>query len=392
MMSRLKWLFLLLCLGLVSSAHGLLNDLIIIKSHTRVGYDSNVYNRTKGNETETEYLEQIVSLSALLAQSDRTLFNLMYSPKFNYRFLDDHQMTFQNFNTFFQRGLTPKLQLKSTYTYSVNEREPTSDLDLDADITSENLKTTAQLSYTPNRKHTFVTKYENKQKIWSENLPLGTGLTNGDYDQHRAELQYLYEVFHGQLFSTQSAAYTDHTYAGDRGKFIQVALGQELLFVLSPTKYLTLKGGYSLTENTAEGAELPIKIYEPFIAGGLNTSPFKNLTLAFNLKHGLQDSSIAVFNVAKKTQGVAQIKYNVTPKITTIASIIGIRSEYTEDYARNESGVERIDYLLINTVNVVWEINRNHAIELGYQGPLMNPQSDLGVLRNKSYMGYRLTF
>ena len=83
----------------VTSSHGLLNDLIILKNHTRPGYDDNIFTRTAGNETGSYYVEQIVSIDAILSASQKQMLSTMYSPKFVWRDIDNKQMLFHNWTT-----------------------------------------------------------------------------------------------------------------------------------------------------------------------------------------------------------------------------------------------------------------------------------------------------
>jgi len=73
-----KFFCLLVFLLSVTSSYGLLNDLIILKNHTRPGYDDNIFTRTAGNETGSYYVEQIVSIDAILSASQQCIVQSLF--------------------------------------------------------------------------------------------------------------------------------------------------------------------------------------------------------------------------------------------------------------------------------------------------------------------------
>ena len=160
----MKKLFCLLVFLLsVTSSHGLLNDLIILKNHTRVGYDDNVFTRTSGSETNSYYVEQIVSIDAVLSASQKQMLSTMYSPKFIYRDLDQKQLLYHNWTTKLQYKPNFKSTIDVSHKWTVSEREPT-DIDIDSDITWEQTQTDLQLSHTFSRKSSVVCGMTRKTK------------------------------------------------------------------------------------------------------------------------------------------------------------------------------------------------------------------------------------
>ena len=72
---------LILLLLLANTAFGLLADAVILRTHTRFVQDSNIYNRTEGNETQSLIVSQIASLQLNVLQDERTRFKILYTPK-----------------------------------------------------------------------------------------------------------------------------------------------------------------------------------------------------------------------------------------------------------------------------------------------------------------------
>ena len=393
MMSRLKWFFLLLCLGLVSSAHGLLNDLIIIKNHTRPGYDDNIFTRTSGNETGSYYVEQIVSIDAILSASQSQMLSTLYSPKFVWRDIDNKQMTFHNWTTKLQYKLpNRKTTIDTSHKWTVSEREPT-DIDIDADITWSQTQTDLQFSHTFTRKNSVVFAMTRKTKEWSENLlAVGEMYTDGDFEQYSGSAHNIYELIHGKLFWTTGLEGTHHEYVNDRGGFYGADFYNSLMYVIGGSSILQLDYWYGhattvLQEGTDGGG------WGPSWKASLNSQWSKNLMTGLTLSYETVDSSIAFWNSKDVYKAMANLKYNITPKIETMTAVVCTESNYLADYDRNRTDLTRKDYLAVVICNTTYNINKNHALELNFMGFAMNPHRDLeSVARNKLTVGYRLTF
>ena len=111
------------------------------------------------------------------------------------------------------------------------------------------------------------------------------------------------------------------------------------------------------------------------------------------LSYETVDSSIAFWNSKDVYKAMANLKYNITPKIETMTAVVCTESNYLADYDRNRTDLTRKDYLAVVICNTTYNINKNHALELNFMGFAMNPHRDLeSVARNKLTAGYRLTF
>jgi len=388
----MKKLFCLLVFLLsVTSSHGLLNDLIILKNHTRVGYDDNVFTRTSGSETNSYYVEQIVSIDAILSASQKQMLSTMYSPKFIYRDLDQKQLLYHNWTTKLQYKPTFKSTIDVSHKWTVSEREPT-DIDIDADITWAQTQTDLQLSHTFSRKSSVVFGMTRKTKEWSENLlAVGEMYTDGDFEQYSGNAHNIYEILQGRLFWTTGLEGVHHEYVNDRGGFYGADFYNSLMYVIGGSSILQLDYWYGhsttvLQEGTDGGG------WGPSWKVSLNSQWSKNLMTGFNLSYETTDSSIAFWNSKDVYKAMANVKYNITPKLETMSAVVLTESNYLEDYDRNGTGLTRKDYLGVVICNTTYNINRNHAIELNFMGFAMNPHRDLeGVARNKLTLGYRLT-
>jgi hypothetical protein len=393
----MKKLFCLLVFLLsATSSHGLLNDLIILKNHTRVGYDDNVFTRTSGSETNSYYVEQIVSIDAVLSASQRQMLSTMYSPKFIYRDLDQKQLLYHNWTTKLQYKPNFKSTIDVSHKWTVSEREPT-DIDIDSDITWEQTQTDLQLSHTFSRKSSVVFGMTRKTKEWSENLlAVGDMYTDGDFEQYSGNAHNIYEILQGRLFWTTGLEGVHHEYVNDRGGFYGADFYNSLMYVLGSSSILQLDYWYGHATTVLQGDDGHHETdgggWGPSWKVSLNSQWSKNLMTGFNLSYETTDSSIAFWNSKDVYKAMANVKYNITPKLETMSAVVFTESNYLEDYDRNGTGLTRKDYLGVVIWNNTYTISRNHAIELNFMGFAMNPHKELeGVARNKLTIGYRLT-
>ena len=391
-----KFFCLLVFLLSVTSSYGLLNDLIILKNHTRPGYDDNIFTRTSGNETGSYYVEQIVSIDAILAADQRYMLSTMYSPKFVWRDIDKKQMLYHTWVSKLQYKLpNQKSTIDTSHKWTVSEREPT-DIDIDADITWEQTQTDFQFSHTYSRKHSSVFKLQNKTKRWSENLlAVGEMYTDGDFDQYTLSAQQILEVWYGKLFWTYGVEGTYHDYANSRGGYRNVQLYNNIVYVLNPKAVLLLDtwyGNHITVLQEDDRIQLSTENYLPSWKVAVNSQWSKNLMTGLNISYETIDSSIAFWNAKDVYKIMANVKYNITPKLETMSAIVVSKSNYLEDYDRNGTGLTREDYLGVVIWNNTYNIDKNHALELNFMGFAMNPHKDLeSVARNKLTFGYRLT-
>ena len=393
----MKKLFCLLVFLLsVTSSHGLLNDLIILKNHTRVGYDDNVFTRTSGSETNSYYVEQIISIDAVLSASQKQMLSTMYSPKFIYRDLDQKQLLYHNWTTKLQYKPTFKSTIDVSHKWTVSEREPT-DIDINSDITWAQTQTDLQLSHTFSRKSSVVFGMTRKTKEWSENLlAVGDMYTDGDFEQYSGNAHNIYEILQGRLFWTTGLEGVHHEYVNDRGGFYGADFYNSLMYVLGSSSILQLDYWYGHATTVLQGDDGHHETdgggWGPSWKVSLNSQWSKNLMTGFNLSYETTDSSIAFWNSKDVYKAMANVKYNITPKLETMSAVVLTESNYLEDYDRNGTGLTRKDYLGVVICNTTYNINKNHAVELNFMGFAMNPHKELeGVARNKLTLGYRLT-
>ena len=389
-MKRLFCLFVLLLS--VSSSHGLLNDLIIVKNHTRPGYDDNVFTRTSGNETGSFYVEQIVSIDAILSANQRHMLSTMYSPKYVYRDLDQKQLLYHTWVTKMQYKPTPKSTFDISHKWTTSEREPT-DIDADVDITWAQTQTDLQFSHTFSRRSSTVIGLSRKTKEWSANLlAVGEMYTDGDFEQYSANVHQIYELIKGRLFWTTGVEATRHEYVNDRGGFHGGDLYNNIIYVLGKSTILQLDCWYGHSTTVLQEDETDGGGWGPSWKASLNSQLAQNLMTGLSFTYETVDSSIAFWNAKDIYKAMINVKYNITPKLETMSAVVLSESSYLEDYDRNGTGLTRKDYLGVVIWNTTYNINRNHAVELNFMGFAMNPHKELeGVARNKLTLGYKLT-
>ena len=393
----MKKLFCLLVFLLsVTSSHGLLNDLIIVKNHTRPGYDDNIFTRTAGNETGSYYVEQIVSIDTILSASQKQMLSTMYSPKFIWRDVDNKQMLYHNWTTKLQYKPNLKSTIDASHKWTISEREPT-DIDIDSDITWEQTQTDLQFSHTYSRRHSTVIGLTRKTKEWSENLlAVGDMYTDGDFEQYSANIHQIYEIWQGKLFWTYGIEAAHHEYVNDRGGFYGGDIYNNLMYVLGQSSILQLSYWYGHATTVLQGEDGEHETdgggWGPSWKVSLNSQLSKNLMTGLSVSYETVDSSIAFWNSKDVYKAMVNAKYNITPKMEVMSAFVLTDSHYLEDYDRNGTGLTREDILGVAICNFTYNINKNHAAEINFMGFAMNPDDEVqGVARNKLTIGYRLT-
>ena len=391
-----KLLYLLLLLSLVPASHGLLNDVIVFKNHTRPGYDDNIFTRTSGNETGSYYVEQIVSIDAILAADQKYMLSTMYSPKFIWRDIDNKQILYHTWVSKLQYKPNLKSTVDVSHKWSISEREPT-DIDIDSDITWEQTQTDVQFSHTFSRRHSTVLGLTRKTKEWSENLlAVGEMYTDGDFKQYSANVHQIYEVWQGKLFWTYGLEGAHHEYVNGRGGFYGGDIFNSVMYVLGSSTIVTFNHWYrhatTVLQEDDGFQETDGGGWGPSWKVSINSQLSKNLMTGLSLTYETVDSSIAFWNSKDVYKVMLNAKYNITPKLETLAAIVISESNYLEDYDRNGTGLTRQDYLGVVIWNNTYNINKNHAVELNFMGFTMNPEEgETSVTRNKATLGYRLT-
>ena len=385
-MNRFLLLWLLLCL--VSQSFGLQAGKYKITSFSRVFYDDNVFMRAAGttNQIDTLYLSQSLGIDANFF---RDTINVKATPEVRHRLVDNKTLYFGGITGKGKFRFGPTIEVEVNEKFQHSEREPSS-LDDDIDVTYFQNKTSGKVSWQPTYLNKFRFEYENAIKRWSENLPLGNDLTNGDYTKNTHSLT-LERIHNRRFISELIGSWSDLAYNGNRGGYDSRTVNWQLTYV--PNSFMVIKGMYG--QHYSDVLNQAGNIYSatrPVYGANVTFFTPRGTTLGFNLIYDVTDSGAGYWNAKENRKAMVIAKYPFTPKTEISFMGLWMQTEYFAEYNRYEGlDLERLEDIFVSSVTLSWNYNRNHYAEIGYQGMhLFNKDAD--VFKNKVFIGYRLKF
>lgn len=381
---------LLLCLGvcLPRLCFGILGDNLELTSFSRLFYDDNIFMvASDKNQTGTLYFSQTLGVNGTLFYDKLTIRS---TPEIRKRYIDNKTFFFGSSLMKLDQEIGPKIKVELENSFNHAEREPSSLSDVNEDVTHFMNKASGRISWQPTYLNKLKFRYENYIKRWSDNLPLGLDLTNGDFSKDSYSLSY--ERIMGKRFISELIWTSSNLeYNGERGGFLSDNVYAQLSYV--PNGYMVIKGSYGYMES--ESINQSGQIYQtkaPTYSANVTFFTPKGTTLGINMIYDITDSAAGYWNAKENLKTTIIAKYPITPK--TEISVMGLfmETDYLSEYNRYENvDLSRREEVLVTSITLSWRYNKNHYAEIGYQGMhLFNKDAD--VFRNKAFIGYRLKF
>jgi hypothetical protein len=359
-----------------------------ITSFSRVFFDDNVFMRASSTSDKTSTLYYSQSFSVKKDFFKETL-SLQAAPEIRRRSVDRKTLFFGSANLKSKYELTPKLKIESKNSFSHSEREP-SDLDDDLDVTYFMNKSSHELTWHPRYLTKLKFKYENAIKRWSENLPIGSDSTNGDYSRNSYRFtveQMIHKRFILELIGENSQL----DYNENRGSLDNNTIFTQFSYV--PNSFTIFKLNYGRIWSDIQNQNGIITQYStPTYGANLTFFTPRGTVLGFNSVYEVMDSSIAYWNMKENLKTSIMLKYPITPKLEISTMFAHLLTSY-KDFGNRYEGVDLIrdEEVFVSSVTLSWRYNQNHYAEIGYQGlHLWNDSAD--VFKNKYFIGYRLAF
>ena len=359
-----------------------------ITSFSRVFFDDNVFMRASAtsNKTNTFYYSQSFSIKK---DFFKETLSLQAAPEIRHRSVDDKTLFFGSANLKSKFELTPKLKIESKNSFSHSEREP-SDLDDDIDVTYFMNKSSHEVMWHPRYLTKLKFKYENSIKRWSENLPSGNDLTNGDYSKNSYRFT-IEQMVHKRFILELIGENSQLDYNENRGGLDNNTVYTQLSYV--PNSFTIFKINYGRIWSDILNQNGNIREYStPTYGANLTFFTPRGTILGFNTVYEVMDSSIAYWNMKENLKTSVILKYPITPKVEISSMFAHLLTSY-KDFGNRYEGVDlvRDEEIFVSSVTLSWRYNRNHYAEIGYQGlHLWNDDAD--VFKNKYFIGYRLSF
>jgi hypothetical protein len=386
-------IFFLLCL-FASQSFGLAGGKHEINIFSRGFYDDNIFMHASNAEpVDSFYHSHNITGKSKLFRDRVTLSKAI---EFRRRIVDDQTFLFGSTKIKAENDFGPRLNVKFDNGFSHSEREPSDFVDASSnpadsmDVTFFSNKSKALISWQNTYLDKFRYGYEKSIKRWSDNLPLGNDLTNGDYTKNTHSL--ILERINNRRFITEViGTKSDLEYNGNRGGYDSHTLTGQITYV--PNSYMVIKGMYGRHWSTIlNQAGNYYDTSRPVYGANVTFFTPRGTTLGFNLIYDVSDSGAGYWNAKENRKAMVIAKYPFTPKTEISFMGLWMQTEYFAEYNRYEGlDLERLEDIFVSSVTLTWNYNRNHYAEIGYQGMhLFNRDAD--VFKNKVFIGYKLKF
>ena len=379
-------LWLVLCL--VSQSFGLGAGKYKITSFSRIFYDDNVFMRASSatNKTDTIYYSQSLGIDAKFFNDKVTLKG---TPEIRHRLVDNKTQYFGSLAVKGKQELGPKIVVETANTFAHAEREPSS-LDDDIDVTYFSNKHQTKVSWQPRYLTKLRFQYNNHVKRWSENLPLGQDMTNGDFTKNAYQLT-LEQIIHRRFILEVVGNKSQLNYNGIRGGIDTASYYTQLSYV--PNSFTIAKVNYGMIWADVENQDDIITAYNtPTYGANVTFFTPRGTVLGFNMIYEVMDSSVGYWNMKENLKLMMIAKYPITPKLEVSAMLLDMHTTYKDIGNRYSNiGLEREEEVVVSSITLSWRYNEFHYAEVGYQGMhLFNDDAD--VFKNKVFLGYRFIF
>ena len=381
------WFLSLQCFGLSGGKHE-------INIFSRGFYDDNIFMHASNAEpVDSFYHSHNITGKSKLFQDRVTLSKAI---ELRRRTADNQTFYFGSLKLKAENDFGPRLNVKVDNGFSHSEREPSDFVDVSSnpadsmDVTFFSNKSKALISWQNTYLNKFRYGYERSVKRWSDNLPLGNDVTNGDYTKNTHSLT-LERIHNRRFISEIIGSWSDLVYNGNRGGYDSHTLTGQITYV--PNSYMVIKGMYGRHWSTIlNQAGNYYDTSRPVYGANVTFFTPRGTTLGFNLIYDVTDSGAGYWNAKENRKAMVIAKYPFTPKTEISFMGLWMQTEYFAEYNRYEGlDLERLEDIFVSSVTLSWNYNRNHYAEIGYQGMhLFNKDAD--VFKNKVFIGYRLKF
>jgi len=385
-------IIILILLALCFSAQGLLDQRLKISTSTRYGHDDNIFSQSVGEEIASDFISQVFVIQGVPFRSPQKNVAVFWSPEIRYRTIDDEVLYFQNMVGMYSHKISPILEINFSNKFNISDKEP-SLVNIIQDMYYYNNNANLGLTYSFSRKNAVSIDVGHTLKSWSDNLQLTTNtFTNSDFEQFKALGIFAHEVKEGKLFLSVGTKASSLEYQEDRGGLDSVSVFSTLTYIPIPIAMINLDVGFKNTILEDEYGEEE-SIQTPTFLLSLMAQLSRDASVNASISYDTFESSLPQFNMRESYKYALGVRYKITPKINVSQNVMIMESVYTEDYLRYEwEETEREDLITVFMTNVGYNINELNAIEFSYMLTKVNSFATPEVLRNKVYLGYKLSF
>ena len=370
------------------------SDSFTFSNYIRFGYDDNIYQETN-NEEESSYISDILNLSGVVQFSNRAELLLYWQPEIRYRFEAEEKALFlQDLYAKYINAInqSSKIQITDRYRYSEldanqsgdNASKEYAENDLKGSYNNQlNERNSINLSagFTTRRNENDSSVYSQTRDFDRYNLS-GIISRNLDRDKRTVSLGYIF---------------SEHEIENNAGGIESgtLFLGYDRIF--NPQLLGSIQLGYTDAEIEQKDGNSNLSVTSdssnPYFEIGFNYDLSERTSLSSSFNHSLRYSTSSAYNAEERSDWLIALSHDLTAKINLNVSFSYVKADYESDFLREittEYGDEDVSTIL--NIRADYQINRNHFVELGYQGRSRNTEvlADGDYDRNRIYFGWKL--
>jgi hypothetical protein len=378
----------------VSMLQAATSDSFTFSNYIRFGYDDNIYQETN-NEEESSYISDILNLSGVVQFSNRAELLLYWQPEIRYRFEAEEKALFlQDLYAKYINAInqSSKIQITDRYRYSEldanqsgdNASKEYAENDLKGSYNNQlNERNSINLSagFTTRRNENDSSVYSQTRDFDRYNLS-GIISRNLDRDKRTVSLGYIF---------------SEHEIENNAGGIESgtLFLGYDRIF--NPQLLGSIQLGYTDAEIEQKNGNSNLSVTSdssnPYFEIGFNYDLSERTSVSSSFNHSLRYSTTSTYNAEERSDWLIALSHDLTAKINLNVSFSYVKADYESDFLREittEYGDE--DESTILNIRADYQINRNHFVELGYQGRSRNTEvlADGDYDRNRIYFGWKL--
>ena len=378
----------------VSMLQAATSDSFNFSNYIRFGYDDNIYQETN-NEEESSYISDILNLSGKVQFSNRAELLLYWQPEIRYRFEAEEKALFlQDLYAKYINAInqSSKIQITDRYRYSELDANQSGD-NASKEYAENDLKGSYNNQLNErnsiNLSAGFTTRrYENDSSVYSQTRDFdrynlsGIISRNLDRDKRTVSLGYIF---------------SEHEIENNAGGIESgtLFLGYDRIF--NPQLLGSIQLGYTDAEIEQKNGNSNLSVTSdssnPYFEIGFNYDLSERTSVSSSFNHSLRYSTTSTYNAEERSDWLIALSHDLTAKINLNVSFSYVKADYESDFLREittEYGDE--DESTILNIRADYQINRNHFVELGYQGRSRNTEvlADGDYDRNRIYFGWKL--
>jgi hypothetical protein len=368
-------------------AFGQQDKSFMIENHLRIGHDDNVTQSSNG-QVKTIYYSDIFNLSGKYKLSGRTDLILYWQPELRYyatNDLEDNAIFLQDLYLDYAHELNEKTSLVVTDRYRYSD-QAVNDAGDNNQFAENVLK--GSLRYIIDQRNAVNTLISYTARAYDKD----SSLIDFTRDYEQVTFTPLYSRSLNTSGDSLSLGYsiTEHTLGHGAGGIDSSTLFVGYDRVFNPQFISSVQLGYTDAEIDQSGANSDST--SPFFEMGFNYRLSEKTRLNASYGYSLRYTTLSLYNAEQRSDLLVSIAHDLTAKIRIAGSISLVHSEYESDFLRdvNYGGdPDKEDDSMILSLRTDYKINRNHAVEAGYQGRFR--EGDLGEYdRNMLFVGWKL--